>query len=100
MAERKNAYLCLRCHCCTITVDVDEGHAPHTISCRANGSFGDCPGVAVSLDYPELLQRHDIEADWELYRLYPSRSIQSTENHGVALACQLLTIRKREAVAS
>lgn len=98
MADRKNAYLCLRCRCCTITVVDDEGHAPQTISCRASGSFGDCPGTATSLDYPAALQEANVDADWELFRLHPPRSIQSTENHAVALACQLLTIRKREAV--
>ena len=46
---RLNAYRCPACRRCTITIDLDAGVTPSTLTCRATDG---CEGTGFSLFYP------------------------------------------------
>lgn len=100
---QKNLYLCDDCQGYTVTIDVDEGHTPKYIACRASGSAADCRGRAVSLDYPSEPWPEFIpsEARWEFFRQNHGAS-PSDENRAVEKAIEwtelaIRSIRVRQA---
>lgn len=63
---RENFYMCSECKKPTVTVDVDDGVTPFTITCKTTEG---CTGLAYSAMYPKTERPPNVPAPaWEWYK--------------------------------
>lgn len=95
VVPRLNAYACNACNGFTVVLEVDDGHAPDVIACRARG-FGTCLGTATNMRYPDPWPDViPVVPEWEMFNPHARARIPSDENRAVAAAVDALIIRKR-----